>query len=672
MILVHAAILVISPMLNIFQHLLTPILFWPRFYLNLFGPGSDGRSIYEILFQSHAPPSRLNLHAKLKNNFDSKSNKIYRADFYIHSELQADGHNMHITEQPNKSMVEAVTKASLPISNPFWLLTLHTYLRSKLPTLPQDHIMALLAGIGILLVYSYATVRGIYYLTKQKIGSIFRKSKQTILVPGQTGKKRRQNRSQSRAKLRHLRPNQKSTSEPPNYPHLHIKIFATNKDSTSPENFSFDTDGLPFIIDNSATGAICNEKSLFMPDLKPHNVSVETASGIETKVKQVGTLRLELVDDNGIKYSYDLPGVVYDPDSPYSILGIPFLSEFFAKKDGNATYDEGTWILTRATHSHFTWDHGKCERHFRHGQSLLPELWLYQGTSYWKSFCTRIKGFLDDKVSYAFSSAFSVEPSHETDGQDDTPVVSQDDISVNEGDEEDEYMEKWYTPPQPPMQVGHRPKRVRFAKETKSPTTSPEPPRNSDFELGMNLVYKDGKGNSEAVVYEGESANGLNHIIRRKDGTKLLVPDSNLELLHQMSLSNLPQTPLDYCREVGKGLTKEEAQRLARPRTLTPLQQELMSWHHRLYHLPFRHILMLAKLGILPKRLLECKDKLPLCVACQFGCAHRRPWRKGKKKGSIRKKDQTVPGDATSMDQIVSSQPGIIPQMPGFLTSNRI
>ena len=84
----------------------------------------------------------------------------------------------------------------------------------------------------------------------------------------------------------------------------------------------------------------------------------------------------------------------------------------------------------------------------------------------------------------------------------------------------------------------------------------------------MNLVYKDGKGNNEAVVYEGESANGLNHTIRWNDRPKLLVSDSNLEHLHQMSLSNPPQTPLDYCREVGKGLTKEEAKRLSGPRTL--------------------------------------------------------------------------------------------------------
>ena len=98
-----------------------------------------------------------------------------------------------------------------------------------------------------------------------------------------------------------------------------------------------------------------------------------------------------------------------------------------------------------------------------------------------------------------------------------------------------------------------------------------------------------------------------------------------------------------------------------------------MSWHHRLYHLPFNQLFMLAKAGFLPKKLLECQDKVPLCVACQFGKAHRRPWRtKGKKSGSIRKPEEKEPGDGVSIDQIVSAQPGLIPQMSGFLTNKRI
>ena len=59
---------------------------------------------------------------------------------------------------------------------------------------------------------------------------------------------------------------------------------------------------------------------------------------------------------------------------------------------------------------------------------------------------------------------------------------------------------------------------------------------------------------------------------------------------------------------------------------------------------------------------------------CQFGQAHRRPWHaKGcKESGSIHRPTETEPGDGTSVDQIVSAQPGLIPQMSGFSTSDHI
>ena len=186
----------------------------------------------------------------------------------------------------------------------------------------------------------------------------------------------------------------------------------------------------------------------------------------------------------------------------------------------------------------------------------------------------------------------------------------------------------------------------------------------------MSLSFYDGRGNSEMVIYKGVMHDGLTHTIRRKDGTWLHVHDTHLRLKLQADLSNIPKTPLDYCKEVGQGISKEEAEALARPRVLTPVQQELMDWHHRLYHLSFPKIFRLAKKGYLPSRLLDCKGKLPLCIACQFGAAHRRAWhRRGKASGSIRQPKHVSPGDGVSMDQIVSAQPGLIPQMSGFLTS---
>ena len=73
----------------------------------------------------------------------------------------------------------------------------------------------------------------------------------------------------------------------------------------------------------------------------------------------------------------------------------------------------------------------------------------------------------------------------------------------------------------------------------------------------MDIVYCDGKVNTVAVVYEGDSANGLLHTIRLEDVNKLYVHDSNLQLLDQPDFSNIPKTTLNYRNEVGTGLSLE-------------------------------------------------------------------------------------------------------------------
>ena len=135
----------------------------------------------------------------------------------------------------------------------------------------------------------------------------------------------------------------------------------------------------------------------------------------------------------------------------------------------------------------------------------------------------------------------------------------------------------------------------------RAPPSLNQPKKSIEFQLGMNLLYCCGNKESETVVYEGASADGLLHTIRLEDKNKLSVCDSNLQLLNQPNFLNMPNTPLDYRNEVGTGLTLYEAQALARPRTLLPLQQEFMIWHHQLYHLPYRIIFRLASLNFLPK-----------------------------------------------------------------------
>ena len=72
---------------------------------------------------------------------------------------------------------------------------------------------------------------------------------------------------------------------------------------------------------------------------------------------------------------------MFDPATPINILGLPALGTFFGDNvNASSPYDkDGTTIKSGATGSDFIWDHGRHERHFMYGSSLMPELHLYVG-----------------------------------------------------------------------------------------------------------------------------------------------------------------------------------------------------------------------------------------------------------------------------------------------------
>jgi hypothetical protein len=151
-------------------------------------------------------------------------------------------------------------------------------------------------------------------------------------------------------------------------------MLATYTDQyQQPSSFSVDTDGVYLIIDNSANGGICTIKSMFVGDFERHRFTLVTAYGRTTTVKLVGIIRLVLKDDKDKTWSYDIPDVDYDPESPYSLLGIFFLGKYFARNDEANEFNDQTWIKSAPTSSLFQWDHGKYQRHFKHGNTYLPE-----------------------------------------------------------------------------------------------------------------------------------------------------------------------------------------------------------------------------------------------------------------------------------------------------------
>jgi hypothetical protein len=97
-----------------------------------------------------------------------------------------------------------------------------------------------------------------------------------------------------------------------------------------------------------------------------------------------------------------------------------------------------------------------------------------------------------------------------------------------------------------------------------------------------------------------------------------------------------------------------------------------MNLHYKMKHLPPPAMITLAEKGKINKRLAKLKNWLPICMSCIFGTAHLKPWQYKGSCGAIWKETDNAPRKCVSMDQLVSAQPGLIPQMAGFLTNQCI
>jgi hypothetical protein len=162
------------------------------------------------------------------------------------------------------------------------------------------------------------------------------------------------------------------------------------------------------------------------------------------------------------------------------------------------------YVKSSASKTTFVWDHGQHSPYFTHDARSLPVLTLNTGVGYFQVFCTRVRRRYKDTVHFAFSSAHSIIPDETT-----TPLRS----------------------------------RVDFVPVT--PDT--------DFTLGQDIMYRNGKGLQARMVYEGAMPDGLWHTLRRDDGLKVVTPPSHVHFLDQPDFSNILSTPLDYRNEVGIG-----------------------------------------------------------------------------------------------------------------------
>jgi hypothetical protein len=101
----------------------------------------------------------------------------------------------------------------------------------------------------------------------------------------------------------------------------------------------------------------------------------------------------------------------------------------------------------------------------------------------------------------------------------------------------------------------------------------------------------------------------------------------------------------------------------------TNLAAEMLRYHQKFGHTPFKKLQEMAKLGIIPKKLANCP--VPTCSSCLYAKATKRKWRSRSSDNKDEAAKPTKPGQCVSVDQLVSPTPGLIAQMIGFLTTSR-
>jgi len=131
-------------------------------------------------------------------------------------------------------------------------------------------------------------------------------------------------------------------------------------------------------------------------------------------------------------------------------------------------------------------------------------------------------------------------------------------------------------------------------------------------------------------------------------------------------------TPAVLPRKVSFGSESELEQQKPAVKPDDPItyrdEDLFLSWHVKFGHAPFNQVRWLARHGIIPKKLKDCRNIT--CPACLYGKQKRRPWRvKGQTQRPIKK--STKPGECVSVDQLISKTKGLVAQTTGRLTKNR-
>ena len=320
---------------------------------------------------------------------------------------------------------------------------------------------------------------------------------------------------------------------------------------------------------------------------------VATIGGRGHAPSGIGIVKWIWKDDEGNSHEFLIHNTLYFPQSPINILSV---TEFARQLDDV----EGTGIDTKQLKSRFYWNNNKYSVTIRHPASNLPEMPINEGFSSAQKYAALVNKVINTAISWRYSCCFT---------------------KIQDCEDFEDYS-----------------------------TVLTTDIKEELFEEGETLFCAiDGwSGLVKVKSIYMDDANVLRFIVLDSNSKEIITTREHLRSPSNPDVGWIPSSTQEY-NAAAESLSDKEVEALCSPLHLSPLQQEFLSLHNRLFHLPFAMMLRLCKFGILPKRFLKLRNNLPPCASCMFGQAHRRPWKHETSAanvgGSIRNPRSAAPGE---------------------------
>ena len=120
------------------------------------------------------------------------------------------------------------------------------------------------------------------------------------------------------------------------------------------------------------------------------------------------------------------------------------------------------------------------------------------------------------------------------------------------------------------------------------------------FEIGETVFYsKDGFSTTARVkAIRLDENNLLTYVIITAGGDKISTTREHICSPSVPDVGWIPSSVPDYQKSAAD-LTEDQIKEITSPKHLSPLQQEFLSVHCKLFHLPFHIMLRMSKIGLL-------------------------------------------------------------------------